>query len=106
MYHLCDGLNIDIYMEESQWHIIDNIGSGAAFNILILNFMNLPKIQIQKINYMFLLAIIIDTAVIKITAGIIQISNVSNANKVPPRLYPISVNVCVEVAPGRSWQKA
>jgi hypothetical protein len=59
MYHLCDALDINIYMEESQWHIIDNIGSGAAFNILIFSFLNVTRVQIQKINFIFFLVIII-----------------------------------------------
>ena len=53
MYHLCDALNIDIYMEESQWHIIDNIGSGAAFNILFFNF--LTKFIVLHFSHLFLM---------------------------------------------------
>ncbi len=35
------------------------------------------------------------------TPGIIHIKKVNSASGIPPRLYPIKVRVCVEVAPGR-----
>ena len=43
---------------------------------------------------------------IRMQAGSVQISMVMTASNTPPRLYPISVRVCVEDAPGSSCQKA
>ena len=39
-------------------------------------------------------------------AGSVQMIRVSMARTTPPRLYPMSVKVWVDEAPGSSWQKA
>ena len=45
-----------------------------------------------------------DNPPIKKQAGNIHMINVNTAKGTPPRLYPISVSVCVDDAPGKSWQ--
>lgn len=45
-----------------------------------------------------------DKPPIKKQAGNIQITKVKTARGTLPRLKPISVSVCVEEAPGKSWQ--
>ena len=46
-----------------------------------------------------------DAQDIRTVAGNIQINKVITAKDTPPLLYPIKVNVWVEVAPGIIWQK-
>ena len=50
MYHVCESLQVDIYMEEKQWHVIDNIGTVAAFNLLIIDLINTTKKVKDKLN--------------------------------------------------------
>lgn len=59
MYHLCDGLDINIYMKEGEWHQIDNIGSICSITSFLLAMSNYSqKVQI-RLNLCFLLLIII-----------------------------------------------
>lgn len=59
MYHLCDGLDVDIYMKEGEWHQIDNIGSICSITSFLLALSNYSqKVQI-RLNLLFLLLIII-----------------------------------------------
>ena len=46
------------------------------------------------------------TRVIKKVAGKIQTSKVKKASGMPPLLKATKIIVCVEEAPGKSWQKA
>ena len=45
-----------------------------------------------------------ENAPINREAGRIQMIRVKTASHTPPLLYPINVIVCVEDAPGKSWQ--
>jgi hypothetical protein len=50
MYHVCESLDVEIYMEHGQWHELDNIGSiGCMISLLVsLTNVGLPFEQAYK----------------------------------------------------------
>jgi len=62
MYHLCESLDIIIFIPQLKWHELDNIGALYCLNGLMLSFtkMGLDIDKIEKMNYLstFLILII------------------------------------------------
>jgi len=58
-YHVCEGLDYDIYMNQKKWHICDNIGSITAMNTILVYFMGLKSYEAElKYNIISLFLII------------------------------------------------
>lgn len=56
MYHLCDGLSIkSLVLSESDWHVMDNIGSIGSFNFMIMLVTRTTKDRKEKLNFLSLL---------------------------------------------------
>ena len=62
MYHLCESLDIIIFIPQLKWHELDNIGAIYCLNNLMLSFtkIGLNIDEIEKMNYLsaFLILII------------------------------------------------
>ena len=61
MYHLCESLDIIIFIPQLKWHELDNIAAIYCLNNLMLSFtkMGLNINEIEKTNYLSVLLIII-----------------------------------------------
>ena len=61
MYHLCESLDIIIFIPQLKWHELDNIAAIYCLNNLILSFtkLGLDIDHIEKLNYISSLLIII-----------------------------------------------
>ena len=61
MYHLCESLDIIIFIPQLKWHELDNIAAIYCLNNLMLSFtkIGLNINEIEKSNYLSLLLIII-----------------------------------------------
>lgn len=40
LYHVCESLDYEFYMEHGKWHALDNIGSICCINSLLISLMN------------------------------------------------------------------
>jgi hypothetical protein len=54
MYHLCESLDILIFIPQLKWHELDNIGAIYCMNNLMLSFtkLGLNIDEIEKMNYL------------------------------------------------------
>jgi predicted membrane channel-forming protein YqfA (hemolysin III family) len=43
MYHVCESLEIELYMDQGQWHELDNIGSISCMNALLIGLTSSGK---------------------------------------------------------------
>jgi len=59
MYHICDGLDVDFYMTEGEWHQIDNISSICCMIGFIINLSYVSKRLKTKLKYIALIIMII-----------------------------------------------
>ena len=61
MYHLCESLDIIIFIPQLKWHELDNIAAIYCLNNLMLSFtkLGLNIDEIEKTNYLSALLIII-----------------------------------------------
>ena len=61
MYHLCESLDIIIFIPQLKWHELDNIAAIYCLNNLLLSFTKLGVNinEIEKANYLSVLSIII-----------------------------------------------
>ena len=61
MYHLCESLDIIIFIPQLKWHELDNIAAIYCLNNLMLSFtkLGLNINEIEKTNYLSALLIII-----------------------------------------------
>ena len=61
MYHLCESLDIIIFIPQLKWHELDNIAAIYCLNNLMLSFtkLGLNINEIEKKNYLSVLLIII-----------------------------------------------
>jgi predicted membrane channel-forming protein YqfA (hemolysin III family) len=49
LYHVCESLEVSFYLEQDQWHILDNIGSINCFNSLLMSLMKSGKTHDEHI---------------------------------------------------------
>ena len=61
MYHLCESLDIIIFIPQLKWHELDNIAAIFCLNNLILSFtkIGLNIQEIERLNYLSTLFIVI-----------------------------------------------
>lgn len=59
MYHVCDGLDMKIYMKEGKWHVLDNIGSICAINSMIVDIMNISRRTKNKLMFLNLFVVLL-----------------------------------------------
>ena len=50
LYHVCEGLDYDIYMNQKKWHVCDNIGSITAINSILVYFMRFNNYE-KEVKY-------------------------------------------------------
>ena len=59
MYHFCDGLDINLYMTELEWHLLDNIGSICSVCCLMIAVSNMSEKLKHKLRFLVLLVVIL-----------------------------------------------
>ena len=48
MYHICESLDIVIYLPQLKWHELDNIGAICCLNSLLINKVSNKAINIKE----------------------------------------------------------
>lgn len=59
LYHVCESLDVVFYLDQQKWHILDNIGSIACINTLLISFMNVSEKDSLKLNLISLMITLI-----------------------------------------------
>ncbi|MES1910774.1 MAG: hypothetical protein MHM6MM_003306 [Cercozoa sp. M6MM] len=54
MYHLADSLNQDVFLNEGDWHRLDNVGAITGFCTLLMYLGGMPRAPHLMLSYLFL----------------------------------------------------